>query len=301
MTYQLFIGNRLYFSWSIAAYLMFENFGLSGEVKTTVLRPQSESDVRNLMAEHDLHPARTLPTAITPDGAILNDSMAIAEELASRHPGAGLWPDDPKARATARALANEMHSSFGGLRGAWPVNLRTSYLPQTPPPEIEAELDRLEILWSHARSVTQPGGPWLCGAYSLVDAIFAPMAVRLAAYDFHHAMDGDAPRRPTMKAYVEAHLADPALRRWRAMGLANEPKMPKFELGGAEAPWRGPAVRPAKAVENGPSENDTCPYSGLPVTHFMEMEGRTFGFCNAFCRDKTVIDPEAWPKFLAIV
>lgn len=62
MTYQLFIGNRLYFSWSIAAYLMFENFGLSGEVKTTVLRPQSESDVRNLMAEHDLHPARTLPT-----------------------------------------------------------------------------------------------------------------------------------------------------------------------------------------------------------------------------------------------
>lgn len=98
MTYQLFIGNRLYFSWSIAAYLMFENFGLSGEVKTTVLRPQSESDVRDLMAEHDLHPARTLPTAITPDGAILNDSMAIAEELASRHPGAGLWPDDPKAR-----------------------------------------------------------------------------------------------------------------------------------------------------------------------------------------------------------
>ena len=25
-----------------------------------------------------------------------------------------------------------------------------------------------------------------------------------------------------------------------------------------------------------------------------------FGFCNAFCRDKTVADAEAWPKFMAL-
>ena len=24
------------------------------------------------------------------------------------------------------------------------------------------------------------------------------------------------------------------------------------------------------------------------------------GFCNPFCRDKTVADPEAWPEFMAI-
>ena len=53
----------------------------------------------------------------------------------------------------------------------------------------------------------------------------------------------------------------------------------------------------AKAVEIGPSVNALCPYSGSPVTHFLQMDGRTFGFCNAFCRDKTVADPEAWPKF----
>ena len=164
MTYTLYIGNRLYFSWSIAAYLMFEKFGLSDQVTTTVLRPETESDVRRLMAENNLGHARTLPTAITPDGAVLNDSMAIAEELASRHPDAGFWPKDPKARATARALANEMHSSFSGLRSDWPVNLRTSNVTQTPPPEIAAELDRLEVLWTHARSVTEPDGPWLCGA-----------------------------------------------------------------------------------------------------------------------------------------
>ncbi|MDA9207648.1 glutathione S-transferase [Octadecabacter sp.] len=293
MTYQLYIGNRLYFSWSIAAYLMFERFGLAEQVKTTVFRPETESDVRRLMAENGLGHARTLPTAITPEGAVLNDSMAIAEELASRHTDIAFWPTDPLARATARALANEMHSSFGGLRGNWPVNLRVSNVTQTPPPQIEAELDRLEVLWTHARSVSKPDGPWLCGEYSLVDAIFAPMAVRLAGYDFH--------TRPTTKAYVEAHLADPALRRWRAMGLANEPQLAKFEIDAPEAPWRGPVVREAKVVETGPSENALCPYSGTEVTHFMEMDGRTFGFCNAFCRDKTVNDPAAWPKFMAIV
>ena len=293
MTYHLYIGNRLYFSWSIAAYLMFERFGLAEQVKTTVFRPETENDVRRLMAENNLGHARTLPTAITPEGAVLNDSMAIAEELASRHPDIAFWPKDPLARATARALANEMHSSFGGLRGNWPVNLRVSNVTQTPPPEIEAELDRLEVLWTHARSVSKPDGPWLCGEYSLVDAIFAPMAVRLAGYDFH--------TRPTTKAYVEAHLADPALRRWRAMGLANEPALMKFEIDAPEAPWRGPAVRAAKAVETGPSENTLCPYSGTAVTHFLEMDGRVFGFCNAFCRDKTMNDPEAWPKFMALV
>jgi glutathione S-transferase len=35
-------------------------------------------------------------------------------------------------------------------------------------------------------------------------------------------------------------------------------------------------------------------------THFLETGGRIYGFCNAFCRDKTVADLEAWPKFMAI-
>ena len=293
MTYKLYIGNRLYFSWSIAAYLMFERFGLADQVKTTVFRPQTESDVRRHLDEAGLGHARTLPTAVTPDGAILNDSMAIAEELASRHPDIAFWPSNPLARATARALANEMHSSFGGLRSDWPVNLRDTYETRTPPPQIDAELDRIETLWTHAREVTQPDGPWLCGAYSLVDAIFAPMAVRLAGYGFQ--------TRPTTKAYVDAHLADPALRRWRAMGLANEPRLAHLEVDAPQVPWRGPAMRSAAAVENRPSENDRCPYSGLPVTHYMEMNGRIFGFCNAFCRDKTVNDPEAWPKFMALI
>jgi len=291
MTYQLYLGNRLYFSWSIAAYLMFHRFGLADQVQTTVLRPQSEAALRPMMA--DLAPARTLPTAITPEGAVLNDSMAIAEELASRHPDIAFWPTDPLGRGTARALANEMHSGFGGLRSDWAVNLRVAYATLTPPDSINAELDRLEEIWSHARRVTGSTTPWLCGEYSIVDAVFAPMATRLATYGFD--------TRPTTKAYVAAHLADPALRRWRAMALAGEQTLPAFENDLPTVDWRGPAPIAAKPVATGTPENDVCPYSGDPVAHLLETQGRTFGFCNAFCRDKTVADPTAWPKFMALL
>lgn len=291
MTYKLYLGNRLYFSWSIAAYLMFNRFGLEDQVKTTIFRPESEAALRPMLV--DLAPARTLPTAITPEGAMLNDSMAIAEELASRHPDIAFWPRDPLARGTARALANEMHASFSGLRGRWPVNLRTAYATVTPPADIVGELDRLEDIWTHARKVTGAKGPWLCGDYSIVDAVFAPMATRLATYGFD--------TRPTTKAYVAAHLSDPALRRWRAMGLANESRLPAFESDFDEVNWRGPSPMPAKPVEGGTPENEVCPYSGAAITHLLETQGRIFGFCNAFCRDKTVNDPAAWPQFMALL
>jgi glutathione S-transferase len=62
-------------------------------------------------------------------------------------------------------------------------------------------------------------------------------------------------------------------------------------------PWPGPAPLQARAVDGGQPENQGCLYSGKPVTHLLEAEGRIFGFCNAFCRDKTVADPLAWPAF----
>jgi glutathione S-transferase len=291
MTYQLHLGSRHYFSWSLAIWLMVERFGLQTRVRTTIHRPDTEDGVARLIAH--LAPARTLPTLVTPDGAILSDSLAIAEELATRHPGAGLWPDDPLARGTARTLAAEMHSSFRALRGVWPMNLRQAFQPQKPPPEVATELDRLEVIWTHARRVTGSGGPWLTGGYSIADAIFAPMAGRLAGYGFD--------TRPTTRAYVAAHLADPAFRRWRAMGFAGDPPMPSVSLPLLPRPWPGPAPLPARAVDGTAAINAACPYSGDPVTHVLELDGRRWGFCNAFCRDKTVADAAAWPAFTAML
>ena len=68
----------------------------------------------------------------------------------------------------------------------------------------------------------------------------------------------------------------------------------------ARRAWPGPSPLPARAVGEGQPENKGCLYSGDPITHLLEAEGRVFGFCNAFCRDKTAADPLAWPAFAVV-
>ncbi|SMX38956.1 glutathione S-transferase [Maliponia aquimaris] len=285
MTDRVFLGDYSYSSWSLRAWLLFRRFGIPVAV-TQVDFMQAE--VAAQMAA--LPPARTVPTWVTTEGTVIWDSLAIAEELASRHPEAGLWPSDPALRATARALAAEMHSGFGTLRNLCPMNLRTAYSTTPVPDALAADVARVDDLWRFA--LDKSGGPWLCGAYCAADAFFAPVAARIAGYAL--------PVSGAARAYVAAHLADPAFRRWRAMGLARGNTLPWYARDYPQTAWPGPAPRPARAVDTGTPENDACPYSGDPITHLMETEGRTFGFCNAFCRDKTVQDPDAWPAFVTL-
>jgi len=226
----------------------------------------------------------------TPGGTVVADTIAIAEELASRHPQAGLWPADPDARAMARMLSAEMHAGFGALRSHCPMNLRASYADCAPPAAVLADLTRIEALWSLA--LDRSGGPWLCGSYSVADAFYAPVAARIAGYGL--------PVGPQAHAYVAAHLAHPSFRRWRAMGLIDGADQPVYARDYPRRDWPGPVPLAARAITAGTPENMACPYSGAPITHLAEVEGRVFGMCNAFCRDKTVADPAAWPAFTAI-
>ncbi len=287
MTYDLVIGDRAYSSWSLRGWLLFDAFGIG--VKTHLARLYSD-ELPTLL--RDYPPARTAPTMRAPDGSVVPETIAIAEELATRHPDAGIWPTDPRARATARVLAAEMHAGFGALRSHCPMNLRVSYTDCAPTPEVLADLQRLDTIWAWARDTTGAAGPWLCGAYSAADAFFAPVATRIATYNL--------PVSEAAMAYVQAHLAHPSFRRWRAMGLVDLPDQPYYRRDWPTRPWPGPEPLPARAVEGTEAENTACPYAGKPVTHVLELDGRRFGFCNAFCRDKTVADPAAWPKFMAL-
>ena len=286
MSYHLIIGDYAYSSWSLRGWLLLERFGIA--FRTTRL-DFSGRDVAEQLRSH--RPARTVPTLLTPEGAIVSDSLAIAEELASRHPEAGHWPEDPLRRATARTLAAEMHAGFAALRSACPMATRVAYAGFEVPDAVRADLSRIEDLWAHARSMATDG-PWLFGPYTAADAFYAPVAARIATYGL--------PVGAEAAAYVGAHLSDPAFRRFRAMGLVSGADLPWYAKDHPRRPWPGPAPRTAEAAE-GPSENASCPCSGQPVTHFLMMDGRIFGFCNAFCRDKTMADPEAWPAFMALV
>ena len=287
MTYDLVIGDRAYSSWSLRGWLLLDAFGLP--VNTHSVRLYTD-ELATLL--RDYVPARTAPTMRTPDGTVIPETIAIAEELATRHPDAGVWPTDPRARATARVLAAEMHAGFTALRNHCPMNLRVSYTGCQPPDTVLADLARLETLWSSARQTTGSTTPWLCGAYSAADAFFAPVAARIAGYNL--------PVRPDAMLYVNAHLAHPSFRRWRAMGMVDGADQDHYRRDYPRRDWPGPVRLPARAVAGPTAENATCPYSGKPVTHALELYGRRFGFCNALCRDKTVADAEAWPKFMAI-
>ena len=267
---------------------MFEKFGLSADTK--LIDFSKEKSVAEQLP--DIVPAKTVPAVVTPEGAIISDSLAIAEELASRHPNSGHWPSDPKLRATARTLSAEMHSGFGPLRTDCPMNLRTAYSGVQPSEDVIEDLARLDVIWAHARSLHKETGPWLFGSYTVVDAFFAPIAARIAGYGLDVS--------DTAKDYIEAHLADPAFRRWRAMGQAKGETLAWYAKPYSVVDWPGPKSIPAKTVASGPAENQNCPYSGESANSFAEIGGRVFGFCNALCRDKTVADPEAWPAFMAI-
>ena len=284
MTYDLAIGDRAYSSWSMRGWLLFDAFGIP--VKTHLARLYTD-ELPNLLK--GFFPGKTAPTMRTPDGVVVPETIAIAEELASRHPAAGIWPQDPKSRAIARVLAAEMHAGFSALRNHCPMNLRVSYTDCSHPETVSTDLRRLETIWAWARQQTG-SKTWLCGEYSAADVFFAPVAGRIATYNLpvsEQAMD-----------YVTAHLSHPSFRRWRAMAMVDGADQDFYRRDYPRRPWPGPIPLAAKVVNGTKAENPVCPYSDKPVTCVLELDGRQFGFCNAFCRDKTLADPQAWPKFM---
>jgi glutathione S-transferase len=288
MDYTLHIGNHAYSSWSLRGWLLFKRFGLSAKMVEVDF---NNGPVSKQMAA--LSPAATVPCLETPEGAIVWDSLAIAEELATRHPEAGHWPPDAAARATARSLTAEMHSGFATLRNTCPMNLRVAHTGVEITPALRADLDRLEVIFTHARKICGDSTPWLCGEYSVADAFYAPVAARVAGYGL--------PVGPITAAYVAAHLEDPAFRQWRAIGLVHGATLNRYAQDLPPGTWPGPKPLSAEAVETGTPENAVCPYSGKEPAYLARVDGRIFGFCNALCRDKTVVDPAAWPAFMALL
>ena len=152
------------------------------------------------------------------------DSLAIAEVLAERHPDAGHWPEAPPARAMARSLAAEMHSSFGPLRAEAPMNTRRGSKPLVKPLSALAlhDLKRLAALWAHARARFGQGGPYLFGAsFTAADAFFAPIAWRVRGYGL--------PMEAAGLAYLDALLDHPAMRRWTAAAAEDARRLDHYE------------------------------------------------------------------------
>ena len=293
MELTLFIGDYAYSSWSLRGWLLLDGFGIPFRTSYAHMRTPEFEELRAQMV-----PSPTVPALrIEPEGGtgyVVWDSLALAETLSEMFPDAGIWPSDPAKRATARALAAEMHSGFTALRGACPMNMRRAYADFPVSPEIQADLDRLSAIWTHARAVSG-AGPFLFGAFTAADVFFAPVASRIATYGL--------PVKGADADYVAAVLDHPSVRRWRSMGMADGHLQPQYEFDYAARPNPHDPAMTGRVVPGLASDNTHCPNSGKPVhpDHVVEIGENAIGYCNPFCAAKSAADPMAWPKTVALL
>jgi glutathione S-transferase len=113
--YTLIAGTQNWSSWSLRPYVALRATGAPFEL---IVVPLRRPDSKDQILRHSPTGKVPILKIADPRGGDFSvwDSLAICETLAERHPEAGLWPHDPKARAMARAMAAEMHAGFPDLR-----------------------------------------------------------------------------------------------------------------------------------------------------------------------------------------
>ncbi len=158
-------------------------------------------------------PTGKVPVLVDGDVTIW-ESLAILDHVARKHPGSGLWPENQSDRSKAMAMSAEMMSSYAALRSACPMNMRRESKPISTTPAILADVARIQALWTGC--LEQSGGPFLFGAFSIADAMFAPVVNRLDVYAFDMS--------PVVTDYMARVKALPAWSEWEAAGRA-EPWM----------------------------------------------------------------------------
>lgn len=204
---KLYIGNKNYSSWSMRPWVLMRQAGIP--FQEHLIRFDSfAADSSFKQAITKLSPTGKVP--LLRDGDLLVwDTLAIAEYLAERFPDKALWPADAAARARARSLCAEMHSGFSALRSACPMNVEAR-LPEVgalawrDKPAMRADVARIEAMWSEL--LREYGGPMLFGAFSIADAYFAPVCMRIHTYAL--------PVSDPVGLYVERVRALPGVAAW---------------------------------------------------------------------------------------
>jgi glutathione S-transferase len=216
MALKLVIGNKNYSSWSMRPWLALRATGIAFDEVFIPLYTGAADKQRIL----GFSPAGKVPVLI--DGEInVWDSLAIIEYAAEQFLEANLWPSDPARRAHARSISAEMHSGFQALRTECGMNLHRPVRAKTLSDAARADIARIQQIWSDCRQRYAAFGPFLFGAFSAADAMYAPVVHRFRSYAIEVS--------PELRDYVEAMTALPAFREWTDAALAETLVIEKFE------------------------------------------------------------------------
>ena len=196
---QLYIGNQNYSTWSLRAWLIFDNYNLNAEVIKLKL---FTSDFYDTLTK--VTPTAKVPTLVDGDVAVW-DSLAILEYVNDAYLNGVAWPASVAERALARAISAEMHSGFFNIRNELPMNCRANRKPVLSE-SAQKDIARINAIWSEQMEQYPEG--WLFGEWSIADAMFAPVTLRVETYGIKLS-DKD-------QQYQQRVLNSPSIKKWLA-------------------------------------------------------------------------------------
>lgn len=97
-----------------------------------------------------------------------------------------------------------MHAGFAELRRELPFDAGRPPAAVAINDAAQAQVARIRDLWREARLLHGQQGPWLFGSFGIVDAMYAPVALRFQQY----AIEIDGPERQYCEAVVEHHAVE---------------------------------------------------------------------------------------------
>jgi glutathione S-transferase len=210
----LTISSKNYSSWSLRGWLLARFAGL--EFEEVVVPPDDANARKELLL---LSPSILVP-CLTHAGIKVWDTLAIAEYLNEVKPEAGLLPVDRAARAHCRAICGEMHSGFASLRSALPMNLKAHFPEHKVWARAMGDIERITTVWREC--LERYGGPFLFGARSMADAMYAPVCTRFRTYD----VEIDA----ISAGYCERILALPEMQDWIAAARLEPEEIDELDM-----------------------------------------------------------------------
>jgi glutathione S-transferase len=210
----LTISSKNYSSWSLRGWLMTRFSGLPfEEVAVAPNDPSARAEILLIS-----------PTILVPclrhDGATIWDTLAIGEYLNETMPEAGLLPADRVRRAHCRSICGEIHSGFVTLRGSLPVNLKGHFPGFKIWTRAQADIDRVCTIWRDCLAVS--GGPFLFGARTIADAMYAPVVTRFMTYDVK--------LEPRLKTYADTIMNMSEMIEWVAAAREEPSDIEELEV-----------------------------------------------------------------------
>ena len=213
---RLIIGNKNYSSWSLRPWLALKRAGAAFD---EIYIPLYEGPYKEQIRQYS--PSGKVPCLI--DGSLtVWDSLAICEYVNEKFPAARLWPAEQDARAVARAVSAEMHSGFANVRTHMSMNLRRSIPGRGMYPAVHHEIERITEIWRNCRTRYGSQGEFLFGAFTIADAMFAPVVTRFQTYGVQ--VD------PVSERYMKTVVALPAMQEWLADAKTEKHSIPAQEL-----------------------------------------------------------------------